>query len=182
MNERKSEGRIADLFTTRWSSRLFNGEPLTEEQKQRLFEAARWAPSCFNEQPWFFLVPADEEHYQRFFRLLMSGNQEWVSQAGLLCYSISRRHFKQNGKLNRHNAFDAGAAWVSLALQAQTMGLSAHAMAGYDNEAAYSVLKVEKETHEIHAAIAIGTPTEAAAAEERTQRKDSAEVFGRKIL
>lgn len=178
MTTRTTSATIAQIFTERWSSRMFSGASLSKEQQASLFEAARWAPSCFNEQPWFFLLPKDEKRKEEFFQLLLPGNQEWVSQAAILCFVVARRHFKLNNKLNRHNAFDAGAAWASLALQAQTLGLSAHAMAGYDNEAAYAVLEINKETHEVLAAIAIGVPAAAAAAEERTQRKPLAEVFG----
>ena len=153
---------------------MFSGAPLSEEQKTSLFEAARWAPSCYNEQPWFFLLPANEKEEKLFFSLLAPPNQEWVAKAGLLCYVIARRHFHLNNKLNRHNAFDAGAAWMALALQAETMGLSAHAMGGYDNESAYATLKINKDTHEIIAAIAVGVPTNEP--EERTERKPLEEV------
>ena len=179
MVTRNKISSVKDLFINRWSSRMFSETQLTQEELNSLFEAARWAPSCFNEQPWFFLLPRNDEEKETFFQLLLPGNQKWVGTASLLCYAIARRRFKHDDKLNRHYAFDAGAAWASLALQAQSMGLSAHAMAGYDGEAVYDRLKVDKEKHEVLAAIAIGRPTETARKEEeRTERKPLTEVYG----
>ena len=158
---------------------MFSQERLTESELNSLFEAARWAPSCFNEQPWFFLLPRNDEERETFFRLLVPGNQKWVGSASLLCYAVARRRFKYNDKPNYHHAFDTGAAWASLALQAQSMGLSAHAMAGYDHENAYEKLKVDRKEYAVLAAIAIGRPTAAAREkEERTERKPLTEVYG----
>lgn len=178
MNIRNKTSQVSDLFIKRWSSRMFTSYELSDAQLDSLFEAARWSPSCFNEQPWFFVIPKGEQEKEAFMQLLMPANQEWVKDASLLCYVIARRHFNLDGRANRHYAFDSGAAWVSLALQAETMGLSAHAMGGFNHDASYEVLKVDKEKYEVMAAIAIGKPSSKAVSEERTQRKPLARVYG----
>lgn len=144
-----------------------------------LLEAARWTPSCFNEQPWKFYYGRTENQKQEYFSLLVEGNQAWVKNAGFLCFVVSKRSFVKTGKHNRNHAFDAGAAWMSIALQAHAMGLSAHAMAGFNSERAYEVLGVSEEEYEILAAVAVGRPTEEAVErEERTQRKSIEEIVG----
>jgi len=178
MNTRNKTSFVDDLFIDRWSSRMFVPSELTEKELDSLFEAARWSPSCFNEQPWFFLCPKDAKEKDAFMQLLAPANQEWVKNTALLCFVIARRHFNLNNQPNRHYAFDSGAAWVSLALQAATMGLSAHAMGGFNHDDSYEVLGVNREKYEVMAAIAIGKPSEEAKNEERTDRKSLAEVYG----
>ncbi len=178
MNTRNKTSLVDDLFINRWSSRMFAAGELTKEELDSLFEAARWSPSCFNEQPWFFLCPKDAKEKDAFMQLLAPANQEWAQDAALLCFVIARRHFNLNDLPNRHYAFDSGAAWVSLALQAATMGLSAHAMGGFNHDDSYKVLGVNREKYEVMAAIAIGKPQEEAKDEERTDRKSLAEVYG----
>lgn len=144
-----------------------------------LLEAARWTPSCFNEQPWKFYYGRTDAQKQEYFSLLVEANQAWVKNAGFLCFVVSKRSFVKNGKPNRNHAFDAGASWMSIALQAHAMGLSAHAMAGFNLERAYEVLGISEEEYEILAAVAVGRPTkEAAITEERTQRKSIEEITG----
>lgn len=167
-------------FSERWSTRSYDGSLLSTEEKNLLLGAARSAPSCFNEQPWFFIC-ADEEEQQRdkFLDLLAPLNQPWAAKASMLCFLVARKHFIKNDNYNRHYAFDCGAAWALLALQAQKMRLSAHAMAGFDVDKAYEVFQVDKENYEIMAAIAVGRPTEEARnSEERTSRKELAEIAG----
>lgn len=174
---RTADKNIESQFTKRWSSRDYSGALLTRDQIDTLLEAARWAPSCFNEQPWKFYYGRTDRQKREYFSLLAEGNQAWVKNAGFLCFLASKRTFDRTGKNNRCHAFDAGAAWMSLALQAHAMGLSAHAMAGFDVERAYNVLNVNREEYEIIAAIAVGEPTRnAVATEERTQRKGSEEM------
>jgi nitroreductase len=155
-NNRKPAYGIDRMFIDRWSPRAFSSEPLTPEQVQTLFEAARWAPSCFNEQPWFFAYATSQEDRQAFADVLVKKNQLWAGRAPLLIFILARRQFKQGGRENRHAAFDAGAAWMSLALQARKMGLYAHAMAGFNQEKAYELLKVSPEQYHIMAAVAVG--------------------------
>ncbi len=155
-NPRSSEDQVDCMFTDRWSPRAFLSDPLTEHQIQALFEAARWAPSCFNEQPWFFIYAAEAKDRETFTSILVKKNQLWAGRAPLLMFAIARRKFQQSGKENRHAPFDTGAAWLSLALQARKLGLYAHAMAGFNVEKAHAVLGVPKKDYQIMAAIAVG--------------------------
>lgn len=176
---RSTNKSVASQFINRWSSRAYDGTKLTQDQIDTLFEAARWSPSCFNEQPWKFYYGRTEQQKQEYFSLLVEGNQAWAKNAGFLCFIASKKTFVRNGKSNRNYAFDAGAAWMSMAIQAHAMGFSAHAMAGFDVEQAYGVLGVNKEEYEILAAVVVGKPTEEAVVkEERTQRKSIEEILG----
>jgi len=106
------------MFLDRWSPRALSPEPISEHHLAALFEAARWAPSCYNEQPWLFLYATSMEDRQRFASALVEKNRAWASRAPLLVFLATRRHFASNGKPNRHAGFDAGAAWMALAIQA----------------------------------------------------------------
>jgi nitroreductase len=173
-----TEAPIDEMFTDRWSPRGFDPKPLTEKEIRQLFEAARWAPSCFNEQPWRFYyatTPADREAYRS---ALVPRNQLWTERAPLLLFVLARRTFGQSGRDNRHAPFDAGAAWLSLALQARKMGLYAHAMAGFNQRRAYTVLGVPESEYHIMAAVAVGhkgsadhLPDEMQAIEKPNQRR-----------
>ena len=181
-NPRTNELAIADQFIARWSSRQFSEEPISPRQLDQLFEAARWSPSCFNEQPWFFVLPATEQQRAAFLSLLMEGNQAWASKAPILCYLTARRHFRQNDRPNRHHAYDAGAACMALFLQAHAMGLSGHAMAGFDEQRSYAVLGLDKDRYEVVSAIVLGKPLEEARqSEERTDRKPLTQVYGARL-
>ena len=155
-NERIPEAEVGCMFYDRWSPRSFLPEPVPEHQLLSLFEAARWAPSCFNEQPWLFLYATGTVDRKRFASLLVEKNREWASAAPVLMFVIARRCFSATGKVNRYALFDAGAAWVSLAFQARRLGLYAHAMGGFDREKAFAVLDVPKDKYEIIAAVALG--------------------------
>ncbi|MCU0723732.1 MAG: nitroreductase family protein [Planctomycetes bacterium] len=129
---RAPEASVDPMFPDRWSPRSFLPDPLPPEDLRSLLEAARWAPSCFNEQPWLFLWAATAEDRGRFAAALSERNRAWASRAPLLMFLAVRTAFARNGKPNRHAAFDGGAAWMSLALQARRLGYFAHAMAGFD--------------------------------------------------
>jgi len=134
---------VASRFPARWSPRAMAGTPLAEDDLRTLFEAARWAPSCFNAQPWRFAYALrDTVHWEPLFMCLTEGNQSWVKRAGALIAVITRREYEHNSKGAPTHSFDGGAAWMSIALQARERGLVAHAMRGFDNEAARVVLAV----------------------------------------
>ena len=155
-NPRTPETEVDSMFIDRWSPRAFLPDPIPEHQIKTLFEAARWAPSCFNEQPWLFLYATEPEKRKKFVSLLVDKNQRWAERAPLLMFVIARRGFANGGAENRHAKFDAGAAWMSLALQARKLGLYAHAMAGFQLEKSYEVLGLPEEDYEVIAAIAVG--------------------------
>ena len=155
-NPRVPASDVDAMFLDRWSPRALSPEPIPEHQRAALFEAARWAPSCYNEQPWLFLYATSTEDRQRFASALLEQNRAWAGRAPLLIFLATRRHFASNGKPNRHAGFDAGATWMALALQARKLGLHAHAMAGFDQDKAHEVLGLPKNQYEIMAAIAVG--------------------------
>jgi len=182
-NPRNPDAEIDSMFIDRWSPRAFKTVPLTQAQIDSLFEAARWAPSCFNEQPWLFIYAANEADRVRFIPALVEKNQVWAENASLLIFLLCRRNFSHNDKENRHAPFDAGAAWMSVALQARKLGLYAHAMAGFSREKAYEILNVPAEEYDVMAAIAVGyraepnnLPEPVAAAEKPSNRKEREEV------
>ncbi len=171
-NPRSPATEIDSMFIDRWSPRAFDPTPLTQEQIDSLFEAARWSPSCYNEQPWLFVYAVTSEDRSRFLSTLVSGNQAWCSRVPLLMFLLCRRNFTHNGKENRHASFDAGAAWMALALQARKLGLYAHAMAGFSRESAYEILDLPVGQYDIMAAIAVGRRTEPGVLPEAVAAKD----------
>src|SRR5262245_3218098 len=118
-NPRTPEHEVDAIFLDRWSPRAFQQRPLTDDQIATLFEAARWAPSCFNDQPWLFIYARTEKDRARFSAILVEKNQQWASRAPLLIFACARKQFAHNQKENRFGQFDTGAAWCSLALQAR---------------------------------------------------------------
>jgi nitroreductase len=188
MNAKPPNPRIPDwdidsMFTDRWSPRAFSSDPLSDREIQTLFEAARWAPSCFNEQPWLFVYATEPGQRAKLASCLVAKNQAWAARAPLVMFILARRNFQKTGKENRHAPYDAGAAWMALALQARKLGLYAHAMAGFNQDKAYEVLGASKEEHLVMAAIAVGRKTEDSwlpddlrAMESPNSRKPHAEV------
>ncbi len=182
-NPRTPTVDIDSQFIDRWSPRAFADTPLSSEQLAALFEAARWAPSCYNEQPWLFIYAVTAADRARFAEALVAANQVWAPRAPLLLFVLCRRRFRHNGKDNRHAPFDAGAAWMSLALQARKLGLHAHAMAGFSRQKAYAILGAPEDDYDIMAAVAVGRrgdaarlPEEVAARERPNDRMPLAEV------
>src|SRR4249919_3521216 len=134
---------INPLFIDRWSPRAMSGEALSEAQLMTLFEAARWAPSCGNFQPWRFLYARrDTDFWSAFLDLLKPSNRAWAVHAGALVVVISRTQFDGDGRSCVTHSFDSGAAWQNLALQAWQNNLVAHGVAGFDYERARRVLRV----------------------------------------
>lgn len=151
---------IQPLLLRRWSPRAMRPEPLSHAELDRLLEAARWAPSSFNEQPWRFrYAHRASVHWEGFFALLSAPNQVWCRNAGVLVVVAARTTFTHNGKPNAVFAFDAGAATQNLALQGAAMGLVVHAMAGFDRERARGHLHLPTD-HAALAMVAIGHPGE----------------------
>jgi nitroreductase len=134
---------VHDLIAERWSPLAFDGRAVDAEMLGSLFEAARWAPSCFNEQPWYFLVATREQpkEFERLAACLVEGNA-WARQAPVLVLSVAKLAFERNGKPNRHAYHDVGLAAATLVLQAQSMGLVTHQMGGFDVEKARADLSI----------------------------------------
>ena len=155
---RKPDHPVESLFVERWSPRAMSGEPLSEGEILTLFEAARWAPSTYNEQEWRFLYARrDTPQWPLLFDLLIEFNQSWCKNAALLCVVITHKVFALNGKPNPVHMYDAGAAWENIALQGTAMGLVVHGMAGFDFDKARTSLKVPDD-YAIAAMFAAGKP------------------------
>jgi nitroreductase len=151
---RKAQFEIEPMFLNRWSPRAYSEQPIDDETLFRIFEAARWAPSAFNLQPWRFIIARTEEDRNKFLSFIMEGNVAWCRKAPVLAVLVSHTAHP-NGGTNRAHAFDAGAAWGYLALQATQLGIYAHAMGGFDRDKAREVLQLPAD-YEPHIVISLG--------------------------
>ena len=155
---RKTEHGVDERFLSRWSPRAMSGETIEKETLLGLFEAARWAPSSNNNQPWRFLYARREtELWPLFFDLLAEGNRIWAIRAAVLIVVISKTTFDYNDKPARTHSFDAGAAWENLALQGALKDLVVHGMQGFDYDRAKETLRIP-DGYQVEAMIAIGRP------------------------
>jgi nitroreductase len=169
---RKPDHEIDELFLDRWSPRAMSGEGLSEEELMSLFEAARWAPSSFNNQPWRILYARrDTEHWPTFLGLLVEGNRSWAKDAAALLLFVSKETFDHNGERYPTHSFDTGAAWENLALQATLRGLVAHGMQGFDYERARAELNIP-EGFRVEAMAAVGRPGDPSTLPERTRDRE----------
>jgi nitroreductase len=156
--ERRPQYDIDPLLLHRWSPRAMSGEEISDAELMRLFEAARWAPSSYNGQPWRFIyAKRGTEHWDKLFHLMVDFNKSWAKNAAVLLVVISRKNFEENEKPSVTHQFDAGAAWENLALQGQIQGLVTHGMQGFDYEKARRDLSVP-DVFDIMAMVAIGKP------------------------
>jgi nitroreductase len=159
-NQRKSSYPISPIFLNRWSPRAMSDAPITNEELMPLFEAARWAPSSYNEQPWRFMYShKGSATWDTLFALINPFNQTWAKNAGVLVLVLSKNFFENTGLPSNAHTFDAGAAWMSLALQGSINGLAIRAIAGFDYDQARTVLHIPAE-FKIEVMIAIGKPGE----------------------
>jgi nitroreductase len=172
-NPRNPSYEVDALFVDRWSPRSFIGGSLTDAEVNALLEAAHWAPSCMNEQPWRFWVARTEDARTRFLTTLVERNQLWARRASLLLYIGARKNFGTSKSANRQAMFDTGAAWMSLALQARRLGLYAHGMAGFDRDKAYALTGASPDDIEIIAAIAVGRRGDPEALSEDQRKRES---------
>lgn len=159
-NRRRPDYPIDRIFLERWSPRGFTGEAIPVETLMSFFEAARWAPSSSNVQPWRFLwARRDTPHWPTLFHLLGERNRIWAEKAAALIVVVSRTTMLSRGASepvpSYTHSFDAGAAWENLALQATISGWHTHGMAGFDKERAREVLKIPAD-YRVEAAIAVG--------------------------
>jgi nitroreductase len=156
--KRPNELGIQSLIINRWSPRAMSGEILTRDELAPLFEAARWAPSSFNNQPWRFAYALkNSEFWASYFGLLVEANQVWCEKAGALIVVLSKTTFDYNGKPAKTHSFDTGAAWQSLALEGSARGFVVHAMQGFDYDKAKLTVKAPDD-HQVECMIAIGKP------------------------
>lgn len=148
--------KTASLFYERWSPKAFEAEPLTEEELTALFDAARWAPSSFNEQPWRFIYSRTVEERDEIAGTLSKKNRHWAGRAPHLAIVLAKRRFSKNGKPNTVAEFDTGSAWMSLTIQARMLGIHTHAMGGFDRDSAASLTGIDPDEFKPMCVIAIG--------------------------
>ncbi|WP_347987865.1 nitroreductase family protein [Methylomonas sp. AM2-LC] len=138
--------QIDKLIASRWSPRAFAADqPISNTDLIALLEAARWSPSCFNDQPWRFIVCNKHTHasaWEKAFSVIVEKNQLWAKNAPLLLLSVAMNNFSHNDKPNRWASYDTGAASLSLCLQANALGLVSHQMGGFDAEQAKQVFNL----------------------------------------
>jgi nitroreductase len=156
-NSRVAKASVEPMFTERWSSKAFLDKQLSEDEIASLFEAAHWAPSSNNGQPWLFAYATDGPDRERFNGVLNERNARWSTKSAMLVIVFAQT-VKEDGGGIRTGHFDTGAAWMALALQANRMGLNTRAMGGIDLDAAYDIAGVPRDTFETVCAIAVGWP------------------------
>jgi nitroreductase len=170
---RKADHPVDKLFLDRWSPRAMSGEEIHEKELMVLFEAARWAPSSYNNQPWRILYARrDSEHWPLFFELLVDSNKIWARNAAVLLLFVSKMTFDHNGKPSITHSFDTGAAWENLALQGFLKGYVVHGMQGFNYERARVALNIP-EGFRVEAMAAVGCPSEKEALPEQLQKREA---------
>lgn len=178
--QRVADHPIDTVFIRRWSPRAMSGEEISGEELMSLFEAARWAPSSYNNQSWRFVFAHRETlEWNVFFDLLSEQNQSWAKNAGALVAILSKKTFDRNGEPSRTHSFDAGAAWENFALQGFLKGLAVHGMEGFDYDRAREDLSVP-EDYQVEAMAAVGRPGRKDALPEELRKMESPN--GRKKL
>jgi nitroreductase len=137
---------IHELLRNRWSPRAFSDKPVPPDVLRSLFEAARWAPSSSNEQPWAFLVASkdDPEAHARLLSVLVETNQFWAKHAPVLAVAISELDFARTGQPNRNAFYDTGQAVAYLSMEATSRGLFVHQMAGFDPQKTIEIYQIPK--------------------------------------
>ena len=148
---------IHALLEKRWSPRSFSGKPVSAEALGSLFEAARWAASCYNEQPWRYIVARKDQpdEYDKLLSCLVEGNQVWAMQAPVLMLAVTKKTFTFNGKPNAHARHDLGLATAGIMLQAAALDLYVHAMGGILPERAAEIYQVPDD-FQVATGIALG--------------------------
>lgn len=168
---RKAEHSVSPLFLNRWSPRAYSERKVSDEDLQSILEAAHWAPSSFNDQPWRFFIAKTEAQLKVFHEFLFPFNRSWAEKAPALILIASNKN-RDNGDPNGAHAFDTGAAWGYLALQATILGLSTHAMGGFDKDKARQLLNVP-EDFDIHVVISVGYRGEKETLDEKLQEREN---------
>ncbi len=153
------EQPLLEVIERRRSSRAYADKPVEPEKIKALFEAARWAPSSSNEQPWVYIYATKEqtELWSKLLNTLLEGNRIWANKAPLLVMALARKNFLANEKPNGSARYDLGAANAFLSLQATELGLNVHQMGGFNRETAKAELNIP-DTHEAVVVMAIGYP------------------------
>jgi len=166
---------VNELIQNRWSPRAFSDKPVSQEVLRSLFEAARWAPSSSNEQPWAYIVATkdDTENFEKSLGALVEFNANWAKKAAVLVIAVAQLAFAKNNAPNRNAQYDVGAASLQLSIEATARGLVVHQMAGFDPETAREAYNIPQGWEPI-AAMAIGYPGDASSLPEPLQSREKA--------
>jgi len=145
-HQKEASAEIHELLARRWSPRAFSPRPVESEKLAQLFEAARWAPSSYNAQPWAFIVATreDAEGYTRLLSTLVEPNRQWAQQAPVLILSVAKLDFDHVARPNRHAFYDLGQAVANFTVQATSLDLHIHQMGGFDPGAARDLFAIPK--------------------------------------
>ncbi|KTC70177.1 malonic semialdehyde reductase [Legionella birminghamensis] len=157
-----TDSPIHDLLQRRWSPRAFDEKAVPPDLLRSLLEAGRWAPSCFGEEPWRYIVCNRQTHpesYYKLFDCLAEGNKLWVKSVPVLLLTVAKNHFTHNGEPNRWAEYDSGAASENICLQAVALGLIAHQMGGFDPDMAKKAFSIP-DGYTCMSVIAVGYQTE----------------------
>jgi nitroreductase len=173
---------IHELLAKRWSPRVFADRAVETEKLRSMLEAARWAPSSFNEQPWSFILATKDqsEDFDRLAGCLVESNA-WARGAPLLMLSVAKLRFDRNDRENRHAWHDVGQAVACMTVQATALGLRVHQMAGFDAEKARASLEIPK-SHDPVAMIAVGYPADPANLTSDQREREMAPRRRRRII
>ena len=171
---------IHDVLARRWSTRAFDGAPLAPGTLRSLFEAARWSPSSFNEQPWRFIVAPrqDADTFARAVGTLTPGNRLWAANAAALIFGVVTPALARTGQENMHAYYDLGGAVAMLTVEATSRGVFVHQMAGMDREAVRELYDVPP-SFDVVIALAVGRRGDAAELDAASLRKERAERIRR---
>ena len=174
-NAAKTDFPVDDLIRERWSPRAFDPKLVEPDVLASLFEAARWAPSSSNEQPWAYLVATkdDAENFEKTLSVLVEFNAAWAKEAPVLAIAVASLNFKKNGSPNRNATYDTGAASALLCIEATSRDLVVHQMAGFDPEMTKEVFEIPPNWEPI-AAMAIGYPGEPESLPEKLREREIA--------
>ena len=171
-----SDARVSDaklmnlVFLDRWSPRSFSDKPVTEEELAAVFEAARWAPSWMNNQPWYFVYETDGSDRQAILDVFMERNRDWARAAPVVGLVIARTELE--GMMARTRDFDTGAAMMSLNIQATMLGLSVHMMGGIDVDAAHALIVLEPEVGSVVCGFVLGHRGDPVVLHEKLQARE----------
>ena len=171
---RKAEHSVSPLFLNRWSPRAYSDRKISDDDLYRVLEAAHWAPSSFNDQPWRFIIAKTEPQLKIFHAFLNPFNRAWAEKAPVLVLVASSKR-RDNGDPNGAHVFDSGTAWGYLAIQATLLGLSTHAIGGFDKDKARNLLNVPDD-FDLHAVITIGYRGEKEVLDKNLQERENPSV------
>ena len=167
---------IHELLLKRYSTRRFAARKVEDEKIERLFEAARWAPSSMNEQPWRFLIgERGDENFDKIIKVLNEKNRVWASNAPLLILTMTRLYSSRNNKLNKHSYYDLGGAAAHLTFQATAMGLYVRQMGGFDPDKARYVFEIP-DVYSPVSVLAVGYKSDEPVELLKRERKELSEI------